>query len=198
MKEHSRRSSFLRIIQKEFTSCRSPYWKRSKLGIWDYEPNDSVHETHEATLAMPGTRKKLDELARRVQEGLPSGTRRTATIANLENSISSLLKKCFDSEGTRFDSTARRGITGISGRYGEISQRSSRTNVVSVADLTFSGGLLARQQPLEITLTHRATCVVHKLPHLRLRRLWSTTNPAVDAAFHCRHLLHRLYHRAVQ
>jgi hypothetical protein len=42
-----------------------------RMGIWDYEPNDSVHECHEATLAMPGTRKKLDELARRVEEGRP-------------------------------------------------------------------------------------------------------------------------------
>lgn len=42
-----------------------------KMGIWDYEPNDSDRTTHQATLAMPGTPEKLDELARRVQEGLP-------------------------------------------------------------------------------------------------------------------------------
>ena len=42
-----------------------------RMGIWDYEPNDSAQESHEATLAMPGTQKKLDELARRVELGLP-------------------------------------------------------------------------------------------------------------------------------
>jgi hypothetical protein len=41
------------------------------MGILDFEPTDGVLENHEATRAMPGTRKKLDEMARRIEEGLP-------------------------------------------------------------------------------------------------------------------------------
>ena len=42
-----------------------------KMGIWDFEPEETAGEDNQATLAMPGTQKKLDELARRVELGLP-------------------------------------------------------------------------------------------------------------------------------
>ena len=42
-----------------------------RMGIWDFEPEESGHSDEHATLAMPGTQKKLDELARRVEQGLP-------------------------------------------------------------------------------------------------------------------------------
>ncbi|MFT5523558.1 MAG: hypothetical protein ACI9HK_001506 [Pirellulaceae bacterium] len=51
-----------------------------KMGIWDYEPDDSEEETYEPTVALPGTDEKLDILAERVALGLPlwhPGDRRT-------------------------------------------------------------------------------------------------------------------------
>lgn len=40
-------------------------------GMWDYEPEDLHDEQYSATHAMPGTRAKLDVLARRAEQGLP-------------------------------------------------------------------------------------------------------------------------------
>ena len=42
-----------------------------KMGLWDFEPKEADEEAFDATLAMPGTRKKIDVLADRVREGLP-------------------------------------------------------------------------------------------------------------------------------
>ena len=42
-----------------------------RMGIWDFEPDEPAKGDDGATLAMPGTQKKLDELARRVEQGLP-------------------------------------------------------------------------------------------------------------------------------
>lgn len=42
-----------------------------KMGIWDYEPRLIEENSYEATEAMPGTQKKLEIMARRVQTGLP-------------------------------------------------------------------------------------------------------------------------------
>ncbi len=41
------------------------------LGIWDYEPDESEANRYEATEALPGSREKLEVMARRVREGLP-------------------------------------------------------------------------------------------------------------------------------
>jgi hypothetical protein len=40
-------------------------------GIWDFEPNKTEGEDFSATRAMPGTKQKVDVLARRLREGLP-------------------------------------------------------------------------------------------------------------------------------
>ena len=42
-----------------------------KMGIWDFEPEEASEETFDETLAMPGTKSKIDVLAERVREGLP-------------------------------------------------------------------------------------------------------------------------------
>ena len=42
-----------------------------KMGIWDYEPENTETEEYNATAALPGTDEKLDILAQRVQDGLP-------------------------------------------------------------------------------------------------------------------------------
>ena len=42
-----------------------------KMGIWDYEPEDTEVKNYNATGALPGTDEKLDILAKRVQSGLP-------------------------------------------------------------------------------------------------------------------------------
>lgn len=42
-----------------------------KMGVWDYEPEDTDTEEYDPTKALPGTDEKLGILARRVQEGLP-------------------------------------------------------------------------------------------------------------------------------
>jgi hypothetical protein len=42
-----------------------------KEGVWDYEPADADSNEYEATEALPGTDEKLNELARRVERGLP-------------------------------------------------------------------------------------------------------------------------------
>lgn len=40
-------------------------------GEWDYEPVDVDETTFTSTRAMPGSREKVAELARRLQSGLP-------------------------------------------------------------------------------------------------------------------------------
>ena len=42
-----------------------------KAGIWDFEPNEAESGQFEATEALPGTDRKLEILASRVQAGLP-------------------------------------------------------------------------------------------------------------------------------
>lgn len=42
-----------------------------RLGMWDFEPDDTDDDNYEATHAMPGTGEKLEVMARRVQLGLP-------------------------------------------------------------------------------------------------------------------------------
>jgi hypothetical protein len=42
-----------------------------KLGFWDYEPPEVACSEFDPADAMPGTREKLETLARRVQNGLP-------------------------------------------------------------------------------------------------------------------------------
>ena len=42
-----------------------------KIGIWDFEPPEVALHKYDATDAMPGTREKLDALARRLESGLP-------------------------------------------------------------------------------------------------------------------------------
>jgi len=42
-----------------------------KMGIWDFEPPEAESASFDAVDAMPGTREKLDEMARRVSQGLP-------------------------------------------------------------------------------------------------------------------------------
>lgn len=42
-----------------------------KIGWWDFEPRKTDEQAFDATLAMPGTKKKIDVLADRVREGLP-------------------------------------------------------------------------------------------------------------------------------
>ena len=41
------------------------------LGIWDYEPDEYEANRYEATEALPGSREKLEVMARRVRQGLP-------------------------------------------------------------------------------------------------------------------------------
>jgi hypothetical protein len=41
------------------------------LGIWDYEPDEYEASRYEATKAMPGSREKLEVMARRLSQGLP-------------------------------------------------------------------------------------------------------------------------------
>ena len=51
-----------------------------KMGIWDFEPEQSEISEYEATKALPGTGEKLGILADRVEQGLPlwhPGDRRT-------------------------------------------------------------------------------------------------------------------------
>ncbi len=40
-------------------------------GVWDYEPEDQLPDSHDATVALPGTDEKLEVLAVRIQQGLP-------------------------------------------------------------------------------------------------------------------------------
>lgn len=42
-----------------------------KVGVWDFEPQESVDEDFGATVALPGTDEKLAVLAERVRMGLP-------------------------------------------------------------------------------------------------------------------------------
>lgn len=42
-----------------------------KMGIWDYEPEETEVNEYNSTGALPGTDEKLDILAKRVQSGLP-------------------------------------------------------------------------------------------------------------------------------
>lgn len=42
-----------------------------KMGLWDFEPPEVDYGSFEAADAMPGTREKLEVLARRVEMGLP-------------------------------------------------------------------------------------------------------------------------------
>lgn len=42
-----------------------------KNGEWDYEPIDVDEHAFRSTQAMPGTSDKVEELARRLQSGLP-------------------------------------------------------------------------------------------------------------------------------
>ena len=42
-----------------------------KMGIWDFEPEDTEKTNYECTEALPGTNAKLDILAQRVSSGLP-------------------------------------------------------------------------------------------------------------------------------
>ena len=42
-----------------------------KVGVWDFEPQESVEEDFSATGALPGTDQKLAVLAERVRMGLP-------------------------------------------------------------------------------------------------------------------------------
>jgi hypothetical protein len=42
-----------------------------KMGFWDFEPPEVGFSQFSATDAMPGTREKLEALARRLELGLP-------------------------------------------------------------------------------------------------------------------------------
>jgi len=42
-----------------------------KEGSWNFEPEDVELDKYSATLAVPGTKEKLDVLAARAKEGLP-------------------------------------------------------------------------------------------------------------------------------
>lgn len=42
-----------------------------KMGLWDFEPTEVESSQFESTEAMPGTKAKLEVLARRVEDGLP-------------------------------------------------------------------------------------------------------------------------------
>jgi len=42
-----------------------------KMGLWDFEPPEVESSQFDSTEAMPGTKAKLEVLARRVQSGLP-------------------------------------------------------------------------------------------------------------------------------
>jgi len=42
-----------------------------KMGLWDFEPPEVESKQFDSTEAMPGTKAKLEVLARRVQRGLP-------------------------------------------------------------------------------------------------------------------------------
>jgi len=42
-----------------------------KLGVWDFEPEDTEQTEYGHTKAMPGSDEKLDILANRVRQGLP-------------------------------------------------------------------------------------------------------------------------------
>lgn len=42
-----------------------------KMGLWDFEPPEVESERFDSTEAMPGTKAKLEVLARRVESGLP-------------------------------------------------------------------------------------------------------------------------------
>jgi hypothetical protein len=42
-----------------------------KMGIWDFEPEQSETSEYDATEALPGTDEKLGVLADRVEQGLP-------------------------------------------------------------------------------------------------------------------------------
>ena len=42
-----------------------------KMGLWDFEPAEVECSKYDCTEAMPGTKAKLEVLARRVQSGLP-------------------------------------------------------------------------------------------------------------------------------
>lgn len=40
-------------------------------GLWDFEPESKERQSHTATKALPGSKKKLDILANRIEQGLP-------------------------------------------------------------------------------------------------------------------------------
>ncbi|MBI3464579.1 MAG: hypothetical protein HY000_16225 [Planctomycetes bacterium] len=42
-----------------------------KVGVWDFEPQETVERGFSATTALPGTDEKLAVLAERVRMGLP-------------------------------------------------------------------------------------------------------------------------------
>jgi len=42
-----------------------------KLGLWDFEPENTEENDYGHTKAMPGSDEKLDILAQRVSQGLP-------------------------------------------------------------------------------------------------------------------------------
>ena len=42
-----------------------------KLGVWDFEPEESSARDFDATEALPGSQEKLDVLAERLAQGLP-------------------------------------------------------------------------------------------------------------------------------
>jgi len=42
-----------------------------KMGLWDYEPEDTDRRNYDSTGALPGSSEKLHVLAERVSRGLP-------------------------------------------------------------------------------------------------------------------------------
>lgn len=42
-----------------------------KMGLWDFEPEDVPQATYQSTVALPGTKEKLEILAERARRGLP-------------------------------------------------------------------------------------------------------------------------------
>lgn len=40
-------------------------------GVWDFEPSETEANKYEATEALPGSREKLEVMARRIRRGLP-------------------------------------------------------------------------------------------------------------------------------
>ena len=42
-----------------------------KAGDWDFEPKQAPTNEYDPTIAMPGTKEKLDVMAERISQGLP-------------------------------------------------------------------------------------------------------------------------------